>query len=281
MSEAFRTPVGDTYRRPGLGTFRALLAVVRRDAYIAGSYRAMYVTQPIGVLFTLGLFYFVSRLLGSSARLATPDEYFAFVAVGVVIQSLVRASLGVPLPVRQELIGGTYERFELSAAGGTLGVVGMLVYPAVRAGAGRVYVGGFRGPLRPRRAVVDRGLVVAARGAQWAGVRPCRAVVLSVHAGLQTSARASVRRGGVSPISGLYFPVELLPGWIEWTSAVQPFTPAVDLMRYVLVGTELPQPLWLELLRRVAFVVIGVPAAARTVSVARRFGRRRGTLLES
>src|SRR4051794_18524924 len=97
----------------------ALAGIVRRDAQISMSYRTMIVTQPVGVVFTLALFYFVSRILGSSTRFSGPDEYFAFVAVGVVILSIVRSSLGVPLAVRDELLTGTYERLELSVAGAT------------------------------------------------------------------------------------------------------------------------------------------------------------------
>src|SRR2546423_5398497 len=44
---------------------------------------------------------------------------------------------------------------------------------------------------------------------------------------------------GISLISGLYFPVSLLPDWVQWLSHVQPFTPAVDMLRHLLVGSHL------------------------------------------
>lgn len=288
MTEALETPERGTSTPaatapPRLGSrVRALVAVVRRDALISMSYRTMVVTQPVGVLFTLALFYFVSRILGSSARFPTPDAYFAFVAVGVVIQSLVRSSLGVPLAVRQELVAGTYERFELSAAGGTLGVVGMLVYPLL-------YALGLAAFTLAAAAVVF-GLEVQWSTAAWGlplGVlsglafAPFALVFSAITLAFKQAPGQGSAVAVVSLVSGLYFPVDVLPGWVRWTSQIQPFTPAVDLMRHVLVGYALPQPLWAELLRLVAFVAIGVPAAAWTVSAARRYGRRRGTLLES
>ena len=47
----------------------------------------------------------------------------------------------------------------------------------------------------------------------------------------QTNAGATFIVTGVTLLAGVYFPVALLPGWIEWASDVQPFTPALDLLR--------------------------------------------------
>jgi ABC-2 type transport system permease protein len=84
----------------------------------------------------------------------------------------------------------------------------------------------------------------------------------------------------ISLLAGLYFPVALLPDWIEWTSQVQPFTPSVDLLRHVLVGTELPRPAGLELLRLVGFAVVLLPVGILTMTAALRFGQRKGTVSE-
>jgi ABC-2 type transport system permease protein len=84
----------------------------------------------------------------------------------------------------------------------------------------------------------------------------------------------------ISLMSGLYFPVDLLPDWIQWSADVQPFTPTVDLMRHVLVDAPLRTPALLELAKIVGFTAAMVPlslwALARTV----RFTRRRGTIIE-
>ena len=49
---------------------------------------------------------------------------------------------------------------------------------------------------------------------------------------------------GITLVSGLYFPAQLLPGWIRWTAEVQPFTPAVDLLRNLLVGLPAAHSDW-------------------------------------
>lgn len=272
-----RTPrTGLTRRRLG-----ALLEVARRDASISMSYRAMVLSRPVGVVFTLALFYFVSRVLGSSARFPTPDAYFAFVAVGIVIQNLIRSTLGVPLTVREELVAGSWERVELTAAGGTLGVVGMLAFPFVYAmGLATIcllvaaVVFGLDVTWGTAALAVPLGLLATLSFAPFALV--FAAITLAFKQAPGQGAVLAV----VSLVSGVYFPVDVLPGWLEWTASIQPFTPAVDLMRHVLVGYPMPESIGGALARIVGFVVLGVPAGAYAVSAARRFSRRRGTLLE-
>ena len=72
------------------------------------------------------------------------------------------------------------------------------------------------------------------------------AIVLLVK---QTNAGAGLVVTGISLVAGLYFPVSLLPDWIQWASNVQPFTPAVDLLRYLLIGTPLEGSAMADLLK--------------------------------
>ena len=96
----------------------------------------------------------------------------------------------------------------------------------------------------------------------------------------QTSAGSTWIIAGITLISGLYFPVALLPGWIEWTSAVQPFTPTVDLLRNVLVGTPLDGEAWVKVLKVAAFAAILMPVALMILTACTNASRRRATILE-
>jgi ABC-2 type transport system permease protein len=260
----------------------ALWAVVRRDARISMSYRSMIVTRPVGVLFTLALFYFVSRLVAPSPRFPTPDAYFAFVAVGIVVQGIIRSSVNVPLAIRQEQLAGTYERLEASAAGGTVALLGMLLFPlgfalviAAFTFVASAVVFGVDAHWSTAPLGIPIGILAGLAFTPFAMVFAATTVAFKEAPG-QASALAAV-----SLVSGLYFPVELLPSSIQWLSEVQPFTPAVDLLRYVLVGDEPSEPALLLFARLVGFTIVGVPAGAFVVSFARRYSRHRGTLLES
>ena len=85
---------------------------------------------------------------------------------------------------------------------------------------------------------------------------------------------------GIALVSGLYFPVDLLPSWMRWLSEVQPFTPAVNLLRHVLVGLPMPDPAWES--RAEARRVHARRAADRGLGdrTGVDFAHRRGTLLE-
>jgi ABC-type polysaccharide/polyol phosphate export permease len=85
----------------------------------------------------------------------------------------------------------------------------------------------------------------------------------------------------IALVSGLYFPVDLLPGWIRWLSEAQPLTSTVDLMRHVVVGFPLSEPAAVELAKLAGFTAIGLPLAVAAIGVALGYCRRRGTILES
>ena len=263
------------------GWFRALAAIAVRDARILASYRSTFVSRPAGVVFTLALFYFVSRLV-TVGRFATPDAYFAFVAVGIVIYGLIRSSLDVPEGVRQELLAGTYERLELSAAGGTAGIAGMLVTPFAYTLALSVFTIGVATVVfgvDVEWSTAALGIPVGLLGAL--AFAPFALLFCAVTVAFKQAPGQGALLPSLSLVSGLYFPVDLLPGWLGWLSEVQPLTPTVDLMRHVLIGFPLSDPASLELLRLCGFAAVGLPAGIWAVSLARRLSRRRGTLLES
>jgi hypothetical protein len=62
---------------------------------------------------------------------------------------------------------------------------------------------------------------------------------------------------------------------------VQPFTPAVDLLRNLLVGTPLRDSPGVELAKLVGFTVVTLPLSLLLLRAAVQRGRRRGTIIES
>ena len=84
----------------------------------------------------------------------------------------------------------------------------------------------------------------------------------------------------VSLIAGLYFPVQLLPAWIEWISEVQPFTPTVDLLRHLLSGYPLHDSAAEAVAKVVGFAAVVLPVSIALLAAAARHARRRGTIIE-
>jgi ABC-2 type transport system permease protein len=257
-------------------------AVVKRDLLLMLSYRLRLVTMTLGAFFTLTLFYYISRLV-SVRQFDTPDDYYAFAVVGLIVLQLINAVLQTPpTTLRQELVAGTFERIVLSPFGAVGGVVSLLVFPFLMAVVLGVLMLGFAGlvfgvPVEWETAPL--AIPVAALAAM--AFAPFGLLLLAaVLVFKQALGGATWIVALISLVAGLYFPVGLLPDWIEWLSEVQPFTPAVDLMRHVLVGTDLQDPAWTAVARLVGFSAVLLPVATWLTRAALRTARRRGTIIE-
>jgi ABC-2 type transport system permease protein len=256
--------------------------VLQRDWRIFFSYRARFVTQLLSMFFTLTLFYYISRVLTVSA-VGSPDDYFAFVVVGLIIlQVLTSTMYNPPVTLQGELIAGTFERLLVSPFGPMAGICSMLVFPflySLASGAAMLIFAYLVFGLPVEWSSAPLALPVAVLGTF---AFSCFGVVL-VGAMLvfkQAIAGTSWILALISLVAGLYFPVTLLPDWIEWASEVQPFTPTVDLLRNVLVGTPLEDPAWQSVLTVIGFVAVLMPLGLWLLKKTVAISRRRGTVLE-
>src|SRR5581483_11822963 len=257
-------------------------AIVRRDLRITLSYRARFATHVLSVFFTLTLFHFISRLVRVST-FPTPEAYYAFAVVGVISLQVLNSMLHTPpITLRQELVAGNFERLLVSPTGAVRGLLAMMVFPFLYALITALVMLVFAGVLfgvslhwATLPLVVPVGLLGALSFAPF-GILFLALVLVAKQGGAGTTFVVA----GVSLVAGLYFPISLLPGWIRWLSSVQPFTPGVDLMRHVMIGTRLHEALWIELAKLIGFIAVLLPLAVWAVDGALRFSRRRGTILE-
>ena len=257
-------------------------AIFKRDLLIFTSYRTRLFSTLFSTVVSLVLFYYVSRLVRSDA-VGSPDDYFAFVVVGLIIFGVLTSTMSTPVAtVRAELQAGTFERMVLSPFGPVRSVASLLLFPVVLALALGLVSLAFAGVvfgLDLRWSTVPLAIPVAALGAlAFApfGLAMAAAVVVFK----QTNAGATLVITAVTLLAGVYFPVTLLPDWIEWASEVQPFTPAVDLLRNLLVGTPLTDPAGVELAKLAGFALVTLPLAVLLLRAAVRHSRRRGTIIE-
>jgi ABC-2 type transport system permease protein len=259
----------------------AMRAIIRRDAILFISYRAQFASQVLGPLFSLTIFYYISQVI-TSTSIQSPGGYFGFVVVGLVIVQILTISLGVmPVTVRQELVSGTIERSLVSAHGPVNGILGSMLFPLINAllsGTLMLVLAAliFGLPLETTAALA---IPVALLGT-LAFMPFAILLVAMVMAFKQVSSASGFIVTGVAIVGGLYFPIALLPDWISWASEVQPFTPATDLLRHLLVGTPLLHPAAIELLKLIAFTLVLFPIAFFLLRRAIRYGQRAGTIAE-
>jgi ABC-2 type transport system permease protein len=259
----------------------AFLAIVRRDLYVYLSYRTRLVSQVLTALFSLTLFYYVSRLVHVSG-FDSHSAYFGFVVVGIALISVLYSSFSIPELIRQELIAGTFERLLLSPFGAIRGVIAMSLFPMV-----------FSFVLATVTLIL--GCVIFGLQLHWSTVPVAVPVMFLVVLSflpfgiIFASLTVVVKQGSVgtnwviallSIIGGLYFPVSLLPSWIQTAAKLQPFTAATDLLRHLLVDSSLGESPQTALLKLAAFATVLLPGSILLLTRAIRLGQRRGTIIE-
>jgi ABC-2 type transport system permease protein len=259
---------------------RAFLAVMRRDLHVFLSYRTRLVSQALTSVFSLTLFYYVSRLVHVSGF--TAESYFGFVVVGIALVTVLYSCFSVAEIVRQELIAGTFERLLLSPFGAVRSVVAMALFPLLYS-----FV----------MAGITLGIGAAVFGLQlhWSTVplsvpAMCLALLAFMPFGLLFAAlTVSTKQGSVgtswvialiSIVGGLYFPISLLPEWIQTAAKLQPFTPATEVLRHLLVNSPQSTSTATAVAKLVLFAAVLMPASLFALQKAIRFGQRRGTIIE-
>jgi ABC-2 type transport system permease protein len=264
-----------------LSYWDAAVAIIRRDWTTYKSYKSQLITAPFSMFISMCLFYYVSRLIQVSSY-GDADQYFSFIVVGMLTLMVLQSTLMVAGSVRSELVAGTFERMLLSPFGSSAGVASMMLFPFV--------VSLLTTTISMIVAAAVFGLPVA-----WATAWLAYPVALlgagtfaalgmlfaaSVLIFKRMMAGAGLLLTLISFTSGVYFPVTLLPNWIEWFSDVQPFTPSIQLLRHVLIGADVPGDAWMLVLKVAAFVVLMIPAGLLALRTATHVGQRTGTIIE-
>jgi ABC-2 type transport system permease protein len=258
------------------------MAILKRDALLFASYRSRFASQLLSLVFSLTLFYYVSRLVHVGSFLS-PDAYFAYVVIGLVVLETMSSTLVImPLSLRQELVAGTWERLVVSPFGPVASVASMTIFPFLSAVSLGTVTIGLAALLFGTHVQWPTALlavpVAAITGLAFAPF--AFAIAAAVLAVKQAGVGAGFIVTGLSLVGGFFFPVSLLPGWIGWAADVQPFTPALDLTRHLLIGTPLHGGPWVEVARVAAFACVLLPVSLWVLGVSIRFGRRRGTIIE-
>ena len=266
-----------TSLRPQLA---AAAGIFRRDVTVYLSYRWRLGTQYLGVLFSLAVFYYISRLV-RVGEFPSPDAYFSYAAVGVIILQVLQSTLDIPVSVRQELVAGTFERMAVSPFGPVWSILALFLFPLALAvvtmlvtlALGVVVFG-----LDARWSTVPLAVPVALVGAMALGAIALLFAAMVVR--YKQAPGAAYVLAAISLVAGFYFPPSLLPWWLGWASEVQPFTPAVDLLRHLLVGQPLRASGWGDVAKLVGFTAALLPLGLAGLSLAVDRGRRLGTLTE-
>ena len=216
-------------------------AFFSRDALIALSYRAAFVMQFAGNAILVGLLYYVGKALGPRPLPALSrygGSFLAYVLIGIALTDCVLVSLmSFARQIREAQTTGTLEATLMSPASLTsiliysslwdyfMSAIRFLLYLGLGAVVFSVKLGQAN---LPAAAVVFLLTVVCFMGIgiMWAGV------VLMVKRG---EGMISVIGYLIMFATGVFFPISLLPHWVQVFASFVPLTYALDGMRFALL----------------------------------------------
>jgi len=259
-----------------------LWALARRDYSVASSYRFAIGFDLLYGLIDLLVYYFIARTFkdASTAHLGGAPSYFAFVTVGIVITLVISAaSATIALRIREEQLTGTLETLAAQPVRSWQIALGMAGWPSAFAMArGAVYL-----------LVAASLLGVDVSQASWAGVVlvlfASGLALLGLGVGLGAAVVVFKRGNNVVGFvtlalgfaGGAFFPLAVLPGWLEFLGKLMPTRFVFDGMRAALFqGSGWGK----DTLILLAYSAIGLPLALWAFSRAVEYARRRGSLAE-
>lgn len=262
-------------------TLEIVGGLARKDLRVALSYRLSFVLGIAAAFYGLLSFYFVTRVVGESPTVGTPEEYFQFIVVGVALSSVLRASVATAAAsARRDQIEGTLEILATQPVSPLSLALGWSALPVAQALLDGILTAviaiplGFSGfsPNWIGTLLVLGVSVVAFLAIGFLGA----ALVLAIQQGVGVMGFVTA---GLALTSGAVFPVSVLPEPLQVISDISPLTYALDAMRAALLDGEGPAALLdngLDVLLIECAVLL--PLSTLVLAAALRFARGRGTL---
>lgn len=269
---------------PVAAELRKLPAFARRDFLVAWSYRMSFVSDLVNLAGQALVFAFIGKMIDPADLPTVGGEqvtYIEFVAVGIAIGVFVTFGLQrVSAAIRNEQLMGTLESLLVTPTRTATLQIGSVFFDLL-------YI--------PLQTAVFLAAMALGFGLhiEPSGILPATALLLVFipfvwGLGVLSAAATLTFRRGANAVafgaillafgSGLYFPVELLPDWIEATAKANPIAIAVNGMRDALLGGTGWEGVGSDLLRLAPLAAASLCLGILAFRLALRRERSLGTL---
>lgn len=265
------------------GRLILIWAFLVRDFRTEASYRLSFLLSLSGVFLTAFTYFFVSRLLGESVvPMLQPygGDYFAFALIGVAFGSYFTLGLsGFARALRRAQTTGTLEAMMMTPVPVSIIILGsaawsyafttlrVVVYLTlgVLLGmelAGANYLGALLTLLVAIVAFASIGIIAAG-------------VIMIIKRGDPVT---SLFGGIATLVGGVFYPVEIMPGWLQAVANLLPITYALRAMRLALLQGASWAELAPDLIVLAAFAVVLFPLSLLVFRYAVQRARAEGSL---
>ena len=264
--------------------YRKPLAFLKRDFHIALSYRFSFLLQLISVFFFIMSFYFISKLFGKAALpylSSYGGDYFPFVLIGLAMANFLNIGLTTfAESIREEQTMGTLEAMLVTPSKLSTIILSSSLWNFLFSSAKvSIYLllGGLLFGVDFSRTNLPAALLILA----LTTLSFCSLGIISA------SFIMVFKRG--TPIThlltsssnlfgGVFFPIAVLPGWLQNISKLLPITYSLQAMRHAVLNGYSLRTLSHDLLALVAFAGVTLPLSIFIFNIAVKKAKERGSL---
>src|ERR671925_695160 len=90
-----------------------------------------------------------------------------------------------------------------------------------------------------------------------------------------------IAQGMLLVVSGVYYPVDVLPEWMQWLATISPATYALDGMRDAVVEGQGLSMMWDEIWPLIVIGIVSIPLGLEVFRRGERYAKRHGKLKRS
>ncbi|MEV0913702.1 ABC transporter permease [Streptomyces sp. NPDC049967] len=243
---------------------RDCTTMLRRNLLHARRYPSLTLNLLLTPVMLLLLFVYIfggvmSAGLGGDGG-ADRSAYIAYIVPGILLLTIGSTVVGTAVSVSTDMTEGIIARFRTMAihrgsvlVGHVVGSVLQAVMSVVLVGAVAVAIGFRSTDATPLEWLAAFALLVLfATALTW----------IAVGMGL-ISPNAEAASNNAMPmillplLSSAFIPVDTMPGWFRPIAEYQPFTPAIETLRGLLLGTEIGNNGWLTIAWSLALAALG------------------------
>lgn len=262
---------------------RLAVAFVRRDLLVDFSYRGSFFFSLAGALFSLWSLYFLGELFGNGSPLLRRfgGGYFRFALVGVAVSVPLRMGMaGVTRRVRELQLMGGLETLASAPVSPFGSVLLLALYPllaSVLRGAALFFLGiGVFGARFPGASVSGALAALVLGTVAYLGFGILSASFVIVYKRGDPVAWAVDALTFL--VSGIFYPVEVLPAVLRPVATLVPATHALHALRRALLEGASVTQLAGPLATLAVFAAVVLPLSAAALRAALRKAARDGTL---
>jgi len=263
---------------------RKALALLKKDFLMETSYRFAFFFNVFGVLTSLATYFFIDRLFGNAVTRGLEEfgvNYFSYVLVSMAFFGYVGVGIGsFAGRIQSEQAQGTLEAILLTPTRISTILISLALWNLILATVDMlIYI----------------GLAVFAFKINFTNVNILSTTLIFIltifsfsAVGIISASFIMVFKRGVpfdwivgsleGLIGGVYFPISILPGWLQLLAQFLPITHAIKAVQLAVYKGYTPAQLSKELIILSLFTIILLPFSLWVFKYSLRIARRDGTL---